>query len=151
MEEILKEIFGDEALTCEQLLERLQNNDSIKLVNVADGSFVPKSELDAAKEDGANALTAYKLETEISKALATANSVDEVSVRANLNLEGVTLGEDGQLAGLQEQLDSLKKTKPFLFKEPEKILDLGSSTPGIKGAKEVKGIGAAVADFYKED
>lgn len=177
--EFLKEIFGGEALTYEQLAEKLKDKADIEVVNAADGSYVPKSELDeanrqlsearttaqqeaekykdfdaqlqAAKDDGEAALNTYKRDVEISKALTAANAVDDVSVRANLNLDGVTLGDDGQLTGLSEQLESLKTAKPFLFKEPEKLLDLGTSTEGVRGVKEVKGLDAAVADFYNED
>lgn len=177
--EFLKEIFGEEPLTFEQLSEKLKNRTDIVVVNAADGAYVPKSELDAvneqltevrntaqadaekykdfdaqlqaAKDDGANALNAYKRDVAISQALSAANAADEVSVRANLNLDGVSFGEDGKLTGLDEQLESLRTAKPFLFKEPEKLLDLGTSTAGVKGAGEVKGLEAAVADFYSDN
>ncbi|SCX29611.1 Phage minor structural protein GP20 [Ruminococcaceae bacterium P7] len=177
--EFLKEIFGGEPLTYEQLQEKLKEHPEIEVVNAAGGAYVPKSELDAvntqlteantkaredaekykdfeaqlqaAKDEGANALNAYKRDVAISQAISAANSADEVSVKANLNLEAVTFGEDGKLIGLEEQLTDLKTAKPFLFKEPEKLLDLGSSTSGVKGAGEVKGLEAAVADFYSEN
>lgn len=177
--EFLKEIFGGEPLTYEQLQEKLKEHPEIEVVNAAGGAYVPKSELDeaneqlteakakaqedaekykdfdaqlqAAKDEGADALNAYKRDVAISQALSAANAADEVSVRANLNLEAVTFGEDGKLTGLEEQLTGLKTDKPFLFKEPEKLLDLGSPTSGVKSAGEVKGLEAAVADFYSEN
>lgn len=177
--EFLKEIFGGEPLTYEQLQEKLKEHPEIEVVNAAGGAYVPKSELDAAneqlteakakaqedaekykdfdaqlqaaKDEGANALNAYKRDVAISQALSAANAADDVSVRANLDLEGVTIGEDGKLAGLDEQLENLKTAKPFLFKEPEKLLDLGTSTSGVKGAGEIKGLEAAVADFYSDN
>lgn len=177
--DFLKQIFGEEALTFSQFEEKLKSNKDIELVNAAGGAYVPKSELDeaneklktaeddakanaekykdfdaqlqAVKDDGANALSAYKRDVEISRKLTEANVRDEVSVRAHLDLESVTLGDDGKLTGLDDQLTGLKTSKPYLFGEPEKLLDLGSPTSGVKGAGEVKGLDAAVADFYSEN
>lgn len=174
MNEFLQETFGEEALTFEQFNERLGGNTGIKLVNAADGSFVPKSELDtinsqladaqanaekyadfdaqlqAAKDEGVNALNAYKLEVEMSKAFTAANVADEVSVKANLNMDNVKFDEDGKLTGLDEQLNSLKESKPFLFTTPQKKLNLGGSTQGVKGGKASTGIKGAVDEYYNK-
>lgn len=174
MLDFLKETFGDEALTFDQLNERLSKNESIKVVNAADGSYVPKEEYDAlneklteananaekyadfdkqlqaAKDEGAAQLNAYKRDVEISKAFGTAQVSDEVSVRANLDLDKVQLGEDGKLTGLSDQLDALKESKPYLFNQPQQQLELGGSTPGAHGAEPVKGIDAAVAEYYSK-
>lgn len=178
MNEFLQDTFGGEALTFEQFNEKLGGNAGIKLVNAADGSYVPKSEYDsvngqlaqaqataksnaekyadfdsqlqAAKDEGAAALQAYKLDVEVSKAFAAANVADEVSVKANLNMDNVKFGEDGKLTGLDEQLKSLKKSKPHLFKEEQKKLHLGGSTAGAGAPKNTGGIKGAVADFYSK-
>ena len=55
MLDFLKEIYGDEALTFDQLSERLGENDSIKIVNAADGSYVPKEDYDALNSQLAEA------------------------------------------------------------------------------------------------
>jgi len=52
---------------------------------------------------------------------------------------------------LDDQLAGLKTSKPYLFNEPEKLLDLGASTEGVKNVGEVKGLSAAVAEFYNND
>ena len=199
MLDFLKDTFGDEALTFDQLNERLEKNESIKVVNAADGSYVPKKtydnllaevagkgyiprkelddlqakyddlsakyadataaaekyadfdqQLQAAKDDGVAQLNAYKRDVEISRAFATAQVSDEVSVRANLDLDKVQLGEDGKLSGLTDQLDALKESKPYLFTQPQQQLELGGSTPGAHGAEPVKGIDAAVAEYYSK-
>ena len=170
--EFLKEIFGDEALTFEQLNERLSANESIKIVNAADGSYVPKEEYDAlneklteananaekyvdfdqqlqaAKDEGVAQLNAYKRDVEISKAFGAAQVSDEVSVRANLNLDDVRLGDDGKLTGLTDQLTALKESKPYLFTQPQQQLELGGSTQGSGTGSTPKGIEAAVDEYY---
>lgn len=172
MLDFLKDTFGDEALTFDQLNERLSKNDSIKVVNAADGSYVPKEELDAlnqklteantnaekyadfdqqlqaAKDEGVAQLNAYKRDVEISKAFVAAQVSDEVSVRANLNLDDVQLGEDGKITGLDNQLTALKESKPYLFTQPQQQLELGGSTPGAGTSTVPKGIEGAVNEFY---
>lgn len=174
MIEFLKQFFGDEALTFDQLNEKLSADDSIHIVNVADGSYVPKedydkvneqlqaateeakkyadfdSQLQAAKDEGEQKLSAYKREVAITKALTDANVADEVSVRANLKLDDIQLGEDGSITGMEDQLNALKESKPFLFTDPQQQLDLGGSTPGAHGEAPVKGIEAAVAEYYNK-
>lgn len=172
MLDFLKDTFGDEALTLDQLSERLEKNESIKLVNAADGSYVPKEDYDvlkdqlteananaeryadfdqqlqAAKDEGVAQLNAYKRDVEISREFAAAQVSDEVSVRANLDLDKVQLGEDGKLTGLTDQLDALKESKPYLFTQPQQQLELGGSTQGAGGDAPVKGIAGAVAEYY---
>lgn len=155
--DFLKKIYGDEALTFDQLSERLSSNESIKVVNAADGSYVPKEDYDAlneqlqaAKDDGAAQLKAYKRDVKISQAFTDAQVLDEVSVRANLDLDAVQLGDDDELTGLGDQLTALKESKPYLFTQPQQQLELGGSTQGAHGDVTVKGIDAAVAEYYSK-
>lgn len=173
MNEFLQETFGGEALTFEQFNEKLNGSENIRLANVADGSYVSKEDYDklsgqlkdatanaekyadfeaqlqAARDEGETKLKAYKLDVEISRALLAANVADEVSVKANLKLGDVKIGEDGKLIGIDEQLKRLKESKPFLFKQEQKKLNLGGSTPGIKVTKS-SGLGAALSEHYRK-
>ena len=174
MLEFLKDTFGDEALTFDQLNERLSRNESIKIVNAADGSYVPKEDYDEinrqlteakadaekyadfdqqlqdAKEEGAAQLNAYKRDVKISQAFSAAQVSDEISVRAHLDLDKVQLGDDDALTGLDDQLTALKESKPYLFTQPQQQLELGGSTPGAHGDEHVQGIDAAVAEYYSK-
>lgn len=174
MNEFLQETFGGEALTFEQFNEKLNGSENIRLANVADGSYVSKEDYDklngqladatanaekyadfeaqlqAARDEGTAKLDAYKLEVEISKALSAANVADEVSVKANLKLDDVKIGEDGNLTNLDKQLEELKKNKPFLFKQEEKKLNLGGSTQGVQ-VKKSSGLGAAISEHYNNN
>lgn len=173
MNEFLQETFGDEALTFEQFNERLNSNKNISLANIADGSYVTKSEhdkiaeqlaaananaekyadfdnqLQAAKDAGAAALQAYKFDVEVSKALAAANVADELSVKANLKLDDIKFDDEGKLTGLEEQLKSLKETKPFLFVQEQKKMNLGGPTPGVKTIKS-SNLGTALSEHYRK-
>lgn len=49
--EFLKDVFGNEALTYEQLAEKLKDNEKIKLGNLAEGQYISREKFDAMKSD----------------------------------------------------------------------------------------------------
>lgn len=174
--EMLKALFGGEALTFDQFAEKVNQSADVKLGNLAGGQYVDKnkyddvsrqletanasladydpewkSKLEQAQADGEKKLNDYKFEQSVEKAIVDAGAADVVSVKANLDMSAVTQGEDGTIEGLTEQLEKLKTEKPFLFKAeaPEPKLNLGGSTPGAK-KKSGGGLRAAVANHYKK-
>lgn len=174
--ELLKAIFGGEALTFEQFAEKVNQSADIKLGNLAGGQYVDKNKYDdvsrqletanasltdydpewksklaQAQADGDKKLNDYKFEQSVEKAIADSGAADIVSVKANLDMSTISQGEDGSITGLNEQLEKLKAEKPFLFKSEEKAdpkLNLGGSTPGAKKNSKGGGIKNAVHDFY---
>ncbi len=174
--EILKALFGDEALTFEQFAEKVNNATDIKLGNLAGGQYVEKDKYDdvskkletananlqgydpewqdkvkQAQADGEKKLNDYKFEQAVEAAINNAGAADIVSVKANIDMSKVTQSEDGSIVGLDEQLTELKQSKPFLFKteEQKKKLDLGGPTGGAK-AKSGSNIKSAVEDYYNK-
>lgn len=65
-------------------------------------------------------VAALKLDYAVESALTAAGAKNNKAVRGLLNLEGVSLGEDGKAAGLAEQLAAIKSSDGYLFSEPEK-------------------------------
>ncbi len=65
-------------------------------------------------------LAALRLDFAVDSALAAAGAKNNKAVRSLLNLESVTLGEDGKAVGLAEQLAAVKSSDGYLFSEPEK-------------------------------
>lgn len=175
--EILKTLFGDEALTFDQFAEKVNNAADVKLGNLAGGQYVEKDKYDdisnqlasanaslegydpdwqdkvkQAQAEGDKKLNDYKFEQAVESVINNAGAADLVSVKANLDMSKVTQSEDGKIAGLDEQLAELKQSKPFLFKseeEPKKKLDLGGPTGGAK-AKSGSNIKSAVEDYYNK-
>lgn len=49
--EFLKSIFGDAALTYDQLAEKLKGSTDVKLANLASGQYVDKGKFDAAQTE----------------------------------------------------------------------------------------------------
>lgn len=175
--EMLKALFGGEALTFDQFAEKVNQSADVKLGNLAGGQYVDKnkyddvsrqletanasladydpewkSKLEQAQADGEKKLNDYKFEQSVEKAIADSGAADVVSVKANIDMSKVAQTEDGSTTGLDEQLSELKQSKPFLFKaaeEPKKKLDLGGPTGGAK-AKSGSNIKSAVEDFYKK-
>lgn len=60
-------------------------------------------------------LTKLKLDTAIETALTGAKARNIKATRALLDESKVTLGDDGKLAGLNEQLEAIKKDNSYLF------------------------------------
>lgn len=174
--EMLKALFGGEALTFDQFAEKVNQSADVKLGNLAGGQYVDKnkyddvsrqletanasladydpewkSKLEQAQADGEKKLNDYKFEQAVEKAIAESGAADVISVKANLDMSGVAQGEDGTITGLSEQLEKLKTEKPFLFKTdtPEPKLNLGGSTPGTQKNSKKGGIKNAVNEFYR--
>ena len=153
--EILKALFGDEALTFEQFAEKVNNAADVKLGNLAGGQYVEKDKYDdvskkletananlegydpdwqnkvkQAQLDGDKKLNDYKFEQAVESAINNAGAADLVSVKANIDMSKVSQAEDGSITGLDEQLAELKQSKPFLFKsEEEPKRNLTSADP----------------------
>ena len=79
-----------------------------------------------------------KLNSALGLAIAKSGTVDEISLKANLNMESIQLSDDGSLKGLDEQIASIKETKPFLFGESANgSLPLGGAKPKEVELKDV--------------
>lgn len=175
--EMLKALFGGEALTFDQFSEKVNQSADVKLGNLAGGQYVDKnkyddvsrqletanasladydpewkSKLEQAQADGEKKLNDYKFDQSVERAIADSGAADVVSVKANLDMSTVVPGEDGEISGLSEQLDKLKSEKSFLFKSetPEPKLNLGGSTPGAKSGQIKKDISDMSYEEYKE-
>ncbi len=61
-----------------------------------------------------------KLDNAVEAALAAAGAKNTKAVRALFDAEKLKLGEDGKLSGLDEQLEAVKKSDPYLFAEESK-------------------------------
>lgn len=142
--EILKTLFGGEALTFEQFAEKVNNSADVKLGNLAGAQYVEKDKYDdvsnqlasananlegydpdwqdkvkQAQAEGEKKLNDYKFEQAVESAINNAGAADLVSVKANIDMSKVSQAEDGSITGLDEQLAELKQSKPFLFKSEE--------------------------------
>lgn len=112
------------------------------------------------QKDNAHAseLAKNKLDSAVKLALVEANVHDPNDVISQIDLETVKL-EDGKVKGLDEQIKSVKESKPYLFKKEEQ-----PPKPGIKsfkkgnyagGGAEVKSLNDLTLEeqnkLYKED
>lgn len=94
-------------------------------------------DLNKAKEaEYATNLKNIKVENAVEMALIGAKAKNNKAVKALLNLEGLELGEDGKLKGLDKQLDSLLKDESTAFLFNTNKVDLKGAAPA-GGNKEV--------------
>lgn len=86
-------------------------------------------DLNKAKEaEYATNLKNIKVENAVEMALIGAKAKNNKAVKALLNLEGLELGEDGKLKGLDKQLDSLLKDESTAFLFNTNKVDLKGAT-----------------------
>jgi len=161
--EFLKEFLGEDLYN--QVAEKLNGNDKIKLVNIADGSYVEKSVYDAdvqkAKEEAAavpegkslvdtseyDALKSdkdklekdfaeHKFESALDFKLASSGARNIKAVKALLDRDKIELGEDG-LTGVDEQLETIKAESDYLFAAPGASgMPQGGSEPKQSGVEK---------------
>lgn len=71
----------------------------------------------AEKQQMQKELDEIKVNSALKLALAKSGTIDEVALKAHLNLDDVKLAEDGSLEGIDKQLSTLKEDKAYLFGE----------------------------------
>jgi len=74
-------------------------------------------------------LAAVRKTNAIKLAVLNAGPNDVVDILPHLKQDVITVGEDGTITGLEEQIKTLKENKPYLFKE-----EAPGGTGGSKGA-----------------
>lgn len=120
--EKLKALFGSDALTFEQLEEKLKDNKEVKLANLASGNYVDKKKFD----DKASELdTANRTITDLQNAAKKFDGVDVDKLKtdfANLETKYNTDIEAARIDSLlTEELVSAKARNPRMLK---KMLDM---------------------------
>lgn len=90
----------------------------------------------AKEKEYAESIAKLKLDNAVDLALLGAGAKNNKAVKALLNLEKATIGEDGKVIGLDEQLKNLKKAEDssFLFETAPKFK--GVNPAGKGGDKE---------------
>lgn len=100
----------------------------------------------AAKEKYEADLTAQQKSFLIDKALTSAGAHNSKAVSALLNLDDVTV-KDGALDGLDKQLEALKESDGYLFKQPEEPNSQSKSGVQITGGQPKPTNNGANIDF----
>ena len=89
----------------------------------------------AKDEAHAAELSQLKLDHAIDAALLTAGAKNAKAVKALLDLSKVKLGEDGKLAGWEEQLSVVQKSDAYLFAEKgQRQQSFRGFQPGVSGS-----------------
>lgn len=128
--EALKNLFGERALTFDELSEALQGSKDIKLANLATGQYVDKAkyaqlEAQLAEHKSSHAAEVKALGEQLGMqqknacvelALTKAQAKNLIAAKALLRMDEIRL-EGGKLSGLDEQLQTVVRENPFLFGE----------------------------------
>lgn len=96
-------------------------------------------------------IAAEKLESAIKIELTNAKAKNEKAARALLDTSIIKLDETGNVVGLKEQLENIKKDNVFLFDETPIVKEVnpGGGHDNPPKPNEVLTTESAVADYYK--
>lgn len=125
----LSEQIADRDKQLKKLKDSVGDNEALKqqIEDLQKASKEQKTEFEAKEK-------ALRLDTAIK--LAIGDSAQDTDIVTGLiNKDKLILGEDGKVAGLSEQLETLKKDKSFLFKsdnQPPKYNPNGGGKPPEK-------------------
>lgn len=152
--EFLKAIFGDKALTYDDLVQAINahNGDEankaaqIKLGNLGSGEYVGKGKYDAIVEE----LTGVKTERDTANGL-----IEELKKgnKGNEELQGKVTAYEGQMQQLQQQLRETKTRAALkVMLLSEKALDVDAiDYLTFQIEKKLKGEGKALVDLLDEN
>lgn len=111
-----------------KLKEKLKDNDNANETIADLQKQIENKEIELEKTRKSNAI---KLE------VLKANPNDVADILPHLKDESISINEDGTIEGLKEQLEGLKESKPYLFKEVEPQGTGGSLGNGGRGTGKV--------------
>ncbi len=140
--EFLKELFGDQALSYDQLSEAVKGK-GFQVVDAANGAYIPKTQVDTLTgqlsdankklegydpdwknqaETARKKLEAQQFDFALEKAVAMAKPRNAKAVMALLDREKLNYA-GGEVIGLEKQLEGLKKGEDtaFLFEEAKPL------------------------------
>lgn len=94
-------------------------------------------------------LKSERLHSREQLAVAKSGARSEKALMGMMDLDKLTLDDNGDVKGLDEQIEAIKKDSAFLFTpdpKPAKDVDLGGGHNDPAPAKDVE----SIADYYKK-
>ena len=126
-----------------------------KEVQDYDGVDVKKLQQDVAdwQKKYTDDIEAERIASKVQLAVAKSGARSEKALLGMLDFDKITIGDDGEVKGLDEQIADIKKEDDFLFTEapkPKNQVKLGGSHDNNPQTPEITTIEDAVADYYKD-
>ncbi|MBE6598947.1 MAG: hypothetical protein E7638_05845 [Ruminococcaceae bacterium] len=131
MNESIKALFGDGSLSFEEFSSRAEGA-GLRIGDLAESEAAHRRELDGVH-------IAHALENVLEKAGAKNGEL----VKRALDMNGVRV-EDGRVVGLNEQIEALQTSDPYLFRERE-----SARTGAEHGGASHDPDGLSDAEFYR--
>jgi len=131
MSDTIKNLFGGEALSYEELVRRA-GEAKVAIGDLAEAEARHKRELDGVRID-------FALERSLEKAGAKNVGL----VKRSVDMSSVTV-EDGVVKGIDEQLSALRSSDPYLFRDRD-----STSTGSPHGSSPQNPDSLSDADFYR--
>ena len=126
-----------------------------KEVQDYDGVDVKKLQQDVAdwQKKYTDDIEAERIASKVQLAVAKSGTRSEKALLGMLDFDKITIGDDGEVKGLDEQIADIKKEDDFLFTaepKPKTQVNLGGKHADPAQKTEINSIEDAVADYYKD-
>ncbi len=126
-----------------------------KQVEEFDGVDIKKLQQDVAdwQKKYTDDIEAERIASKVQLAVAKSGARSEKALLGMLDFDKITIGEDGEVKGLDEQIADIKKEDDFLFTaepKPRTQVNLGGEHKDPAQKTEINSIEDAVADYYKD-
>ena len=98
-------------------------------------------------------IEAERIASKVQLAVAKSGARSEKALLGMLDFDKITIGDDGEVKGLDEQIADIKKEDDFLFTaepKPKTQVNLGGKHEDPATKTEINSIEDAVADYYKD-
>lgn len=110
--EFLKDVLGDGLFN--HVSEKLKGHEKdIKIANLASGDYVSKAKYDADLQARDTRIT--ELADQVQLAVAKSGARSEKALMGMLDLDKLTLDDNRDVKGLDEQIEAIKKDSAFLL------------------------------------
>ena len=126
-----------------------------KQVEEFDGVDIKKLQKDVAdwQKKYTDDIEAERIASKVQLAVAKSGARSERALLGMLDFDKITIGDDGEVKGLDEQIADIKKEDDFLFTtdpKPKTQVNLGGKHTDPAPKTEINSIEDAVADYYKD-
>ena len=126
-----------------------------KEVQDYDGVDVKKLQQDVAdwQKKYTDDIEAERIASKVQLAVAKSGTRSEKALLGMLDFDKITIGDDGEVKGLDEQIADIRKEDDFLFTaepKPKNQVKLGGSHDHTPQTPEITTLEDAVKDYYKE-
>lgn len=95
-----------------------------------------KAEAEKVKGDSERNKQEMTVDFALEKALLQSKAKNSKAVRALIEVDKISISEDGEITGLSEQLETIKSENDFLFESEDSVPRIVTGSQGLSGSED---------------